>query len=75
MAGDLLTRGIPQTIIMFGINRLFTLLIRNRKPTARRNSLLILTEFEDLTHHSTTYLFQMGIIDARTNVHVNADQL
>ena len=35
MAGDLLTRGIPQTIIMFGINRLFTLLIRNRKPTAR----------------------------------------
>ncbi len=74
MAGDLLARRVPQTIVMARINGLFSLTIRYRESAACRNRLHILTTFQHLAYHRAANLLQMAIINAGTNVHMDTDK-
>ena len=74
MRGDAFTRPVPQTEIVFGIDRLFAVLIGNRQATAGGNGADVMTEIDHLLHHRIADPLQMLIIDAGTDMHVYADQ-
>ena len=75
MFSDLLARRVPQAEIVIGIDRLFIFVIGDRQSAAGGDRLQILPEFNHLAHHRAADLFQVTIVDPRTDMHVNPHQL
>ena len=75
MFSDLLARGVPQAEVVIGVDRLFIFVIRDRQPAAGGDRLQILAEFNHLSHHRAANLFQVAIVDPRTDMHMNTHQL
>ncbi|MOA45184.1 hypothetical protein D3C78_1675560 [compost metagenome] len=74
MRGNALTGTVPQAKIVLGINRLFTVLIRDRQAATGGDGADILAEIDHLLHHGITHPLQMLVIHARTDMHMHTDQ-
>ena len=75
MCGNTLAGAVPQTKIVFGIDRLFAVLIGDRQPASGRNRTDVLAEVDHLLHHGVTHALQMLVVHPRPYMHMHANQL
>ena len=75
MPFDPLARGIPLAEVVADVDARLAVAIRDRQPAARGDCFDVVAERRDEVDHRIAHLRQVAVVDARADVHVNADQL
>ncbi len=75
MCRHAIARGVPQAIIVFGINRLFAIMVRNGEPATRGDRFGIGPAGDNHIHHRIAHLLKMGVIHAGADMHMNPCQM